>query len=194
MDQSFRRALGELVPLAASGDRPAWDEIVDRFSGLVWNVARGYRLNAADAADVSQTVWLRLVEHLGRLREPEALPGWLATTARHETLRLLRRSGREIPDDDAVGTGLDDRPSGDPGPESLVLQEEQNALVWRALATLSLRCQILLRALSSVQEHSYAEISAALGMPIGSIGPTRARCFDNLRTALAGLGLATAGD
>ena len=108
----------ELLEQAAAGNSGAWDEIVSRYSGLVWAVARGFALSMADAADVSQTTWLRLVEHLGRLREPEHLGGWLATTARHECLRTLRKSGREV-----VAFDADiDIESGEPTPEAVVLR------------------------------------------------------------------------
>lgn len=186
------RTLRELVHLAADGDRAAWEDIVARHAGLVWNVARAHRLADADAADVSQTVWLRLVENLGRIREPDALAGWLATTTRHETLRLLRRSGREVPDEDGVEAGLADRASREPGAEDLVLREERHTTLWGALDTLSPKCRLLLRALASVQSASYVQVAAALDMPIGSIGPTRARCLHHLRTALAGVDLASA--
>jgi len=172
----------ELVAAAAQGDKPAWDELVHRYSGLVWSVARAHRLAPADAADVSQTVWMRLVEHLDRIRDPNHVGGWLATTTRHECLRVLRRSGREVPDDlVAVEQPVDPRES----PEWIVLSRESRRLVWIALARLSQRCQMLLRALSSSPDSSYAEISAALDIPIGSIGPTRMRCLDHLRKQLA---------
>src|SRR5215831_13070195 len=89
-------SLVELVDQASAGDSDAWDELVDRFSGMVWAVARGHGLSSADAADVSQTTWLRLVEHLDRIREPERVGAWLATTARHECLRHVRAWRREI--------------------------------------------------------------------------------------------------
>src|ERR1700736_5759838 len=85
---------------AAAGDATAWDALVGRYSNLVWAVARGHRLNAADAADVSQTTWLRLVEHLDRIEQPERVGAWLATTARRESLRVLRMAGRQIPNGD----------------------------------------------------------------------------------------------
>ncbi|MGN6242251.1 MAG: RNA polymerase sigma factor [Motilibacteraceae bacterium] len=177
---------GQLLTRASTGDSQAWDALVERFAPLVWSVARAHRLDVVAAADVSQTVWLRLVEHLDRLREPEAVAGWLATTTRHECLRLLRREGRELPSDDAPQ--LADRPSDAPGPEELLVLDEQRLLVWRALRTLSARCQALLRALAVSPEASYAEVSAALDMPIGSIGPTRSRCFQHLRKALDAIG------
>src|SRR4029453_9232756 len=92
--------LGPLIAAAVAGDQDAWNRIVDRFAGLVWAIARSFRLSAADAADVSQVTWLRVVEHLDALRDPQALAGWIATTARREALQLLRRQ-REIPVDDA---------------------------------------------------------------------------------------------
>ncbi len=170
----------ELLAAAAAGERGAWDEIVDRYARLVWAVARGFSLSAADAADVSQTTWLRLVEHLGNLREPEHLGGWLATTARHECLRVLRKSGREI-----VGADVDlDLESGEPTPETVVLDLERDRLLWQSLGEIPQRCQVLLRALASEPPPSYQDVSAALGMPIGSIGPTRARCLDHLKKRL----------
>src|SRR5206468_5582762 len=106
--------LADLVRAAAGGDEAAWNALVDRFSSLVWATARAHRLSRDDAADVAQTTWLRLVEHLDRIREPERLGAWLATTARHESLRVIRRGGREQPTDQSdlfempAGESLDD--------------------------------------------------------------------------------------
>lgn len=180
------RPVAELVHAAADGDQDAWGALVERYASLVWNVARAHRLNMADASDVSQTVWLRLVEHLGRLRQPEALAGWLATTTKHECLRTIRKSGREIPDDDREWS--DERAGSEPGPESHVLQAERRTMVWGALEHLSLRCRTLLRALSSAPDSSYVEIAGALDMPVGSIGPTRSRCLQHLRRQLEATG------
>jgi RNA polymerase sigma factor (sigma-70 family) len=170
----------ELLAAAATGERLAWDELVERYSRLVWAVARGFSLSSADAADVSQTTWLRLVEHLGRLREPEHLGGWLATTARHECLRVLRKSGREV-----LGIDADlDLESGEPTPDAVVLDGERDQLLWKSLGEIPQRCQVLLRALATEPPPSYSDVSLALGMPIGSIGPTRARCLDHLKKRL----------
>src|SRR4051812_31229099 len=89
--------VAELVRAAADGDQVAWDELVDRYNGLVWSVARSHRLSSVDASDVVQTTWLRLVEYLGRLQDPERVGAWLATTARRESLRTLRQSARLLP-------------------------------------------------------------------------------------------------
>jgi RNA polymerase sigma factor (sigma-70 family) len=172
----------DLVSAAAAGDRAAWERLVDRFSGLVWSVARSYRLDDVDAADVFQTTWLRLVEHVDALRNPDALAGWLATTTRNECLRMLRHQARQVPTED-------DRIPDEPVPSMLdaeLLTRERDAALWRAFATLSARCQALLRMLASDPAPSYEEISAALDMPVGSIGPTRARCLETLRRAAAG--------
>ena len=176
-------AAASLVLAAAKGDQRAWDQLVERFAGLVWSIARAHRLDTADAADVSQTTWLRLVEHLDRIRDPEHVGGWLATTARHECLRIIRRSNRELPDD-TLDSDLD--PAGEPvpTPEGVVLANEQSRLLRQALGRLSNRCQLLLRALSAAPQPSYADVSLALEIPVGSIGPTRARCLEHLRREL----------
>jgi RNA polymerase sigma factor (sigma-70 family) len=188
------RTTAELVRAASGGDQSAWDEIVERYSGLVWAVARGHRMAHADAADVYQTTWLRLVEHLDRVREPDHLGGWLSQTARHECLRLLRLRGRELPDEDvALGRDPGNHDHGEPtapGPEAAMLAHEERAAVVAAFVRLSARCQALLRLLAADPAPSYAEVSAALDMPVGSIGPTRGRCLQHLRRLLD----RTAGD
>ena len=169
----------DLVRAAGQGDRQAWDALVERFGGLVWSVARAHRLSAADAADVSQTAWLRLVESLDRIREPDRVGAWLATTTRNECLRVIRRSGRQVPTDLEVD---DDPPaSEDPPLDAGVLAGERDQALWRAFESISERCQVLLRMLIADPPPTYEEVSAALGMPIGSIGPIRGRCLDQLR-------------
>jgi RNA polymerase sigma factor (sigma-70 family) len=170
--------LDQLVRAAAVGDQAAWNALVERFQGLVWATARAHRLTRADASDVAQTVWLRLVENLDRIRDPERLGAWLATTARRECLRHIRLHGREQLSDDA---DVFESPSDDPLEVALLTGERDTAL-WQAFARLSERCQTLLRLLVSEDEPSYETIGAALGMPIGAIGPTRMRCLEKLRS------------
>lgn len=167
------------VRAAAAGDAAAWNRLVDRFSGLVWAVARGHRLSEADAADVSQTTWLRLAEHIHRLRDPERVGAWLATTARHESLRTLRRSTRLVPVDHDFDLVVDD---GAPEPDHRLLDTERSTVLWRCFRALPRPCQTLLRTLLADPSPTYADVAVALEMPIGSIGPRRARCLDHLRT------------
>lgn len=171
-----------LVASAADGDETAWSALVDAYSGLVWAVARGVGLGRADAADVSQTTWLRLAEHVRSIREPASVGAWLATTARREALRTAQAAGRSVlrdPLDPSGGVADADAPTVDAG----LLAEERQAALWRALRRLPMPCRSLLRLLLADPAPSYAEVSAALNMPIGSIGPTRARCLDRLRVA-----------
>jgi RNA polymerase sigma factor (sigma-70 family) len=176
-------SISDLLRDAAGGDQRAWDHLVERYSRLVWAVTRGHRLAYADSADVFQTTWLRLVEHLGQLRDPEHLAGWLSTTARHECLRVLRMGRRERPDED-IASGVDPEGSAGPGPEAALLVDEERASVAAAFARLSERCQALLRLVVAEPGLSYTEISLALGIPVGSIGPTRGRCLRHLKDFL----------
>jgi RNA polymerase sigma factor (sigma-70 family) len=170
------------VRRAAAGDQGAWAALVDDFTGLVWSVAAGHRLGPGDTAEVVQTTWLRLLENLGRIREPERLGGWLATTARRESLRLLRLRGREWPAD--AEQVLDREPAPGPTPEEAVLDRDRDRRLWRAFARLPERCQRLLR-LVVVLRPPYTEVAAIMDIPVGSIGPTRQRCLDRLRRQLA---------
>ena len=166
-----------MISAANEGDETAWGAIVDRFAGLIWATARAHRLAPAEAADVTQTTWLRLVENLDRIKDPERLGAWLATTARRECLRHIRLQSREL------ATGEDsvfESPSEDRTEQRLITRE-RNTAVRRAFARISERCQGLLRLLAAPEPLSYEEIASATGMAIGAIGPTRARCLDQLR-------------
>jgi RNA polymerase sigma factor (sigma-70 family) len=174
----------DLVVAAGRGDQVAWDTLVERYSGLVWAVVRAYRMRDSDTADVVQTVWLRLVEHLERLREPEHLGGWLGATARHEALRVLRRSAREQPDED-IDSRRESRNQSDATPEALALSAERRDELVAAFRRLPERCRVLLSLLAADPAPSYAQVAEALDMPIGSIGPTRGRCLSRLRGLLA---------
>jgi RNA polymerase sigma factor (sigma-70 family) len=170
--------LSGLVAAAADGDDQAWGALVQRFSGLVWSISRAHGLGPADAADVSQTAWLRLVEHLTRIREPDRVGAWLAATTRHECIRVLRRAGRQVPTDIEPEAHADDDL---PAMESRLVAGQEQAALWRAFETLPPRCRTLLRILMADPPPNYTEVAAALDMRIGSIGPTRARCLDRLR-------------
>jgi RNA polymerase sigma factor (sigma-70 family) len=169
--------VADLVQAAAEGDQVAWDGLVQRFNGLVWSVARAHRLSPVDASDVVQTTWLRLVENLGRLQEPERVGAWLATTARRECLRTLRLSARVVPTE----TEMLPDPGTDAPLGAALLVDERDRALWAAFGGLSERCQALLRLLVADPPPSYEDVGAALDMPIGSIGPTRQRCLERLR-------------
>jgi RNA polymerase sigma factor (sigma-70 family) len=179
--------LGEESRLKAAreGDQSAWDAIIDKHGSRVWAVARAHRLSSADADDVFQMTFLRLVTHIDTIREPNRLGAWLATTARHECLAVLRRAGRAVPSsDDAV---MDSADLLLPSLDSNLLADERQAELHAALATLSEPCQRLLRVLMADPEPTYEEVSLALDMPVGSIGPTRGRCLKQLRRAMGGI-------
>src|SRR5262249_27091657 len=148
--------LDGLVAAASRGDQAAWEEIVDRFTGLVWATARAHRLSRDDAADVAQTTWLRLGENLDRIRQPERLGAWLATTARRESLRRIQLGARERPSDEA---DLFEAP-GDSAIDRPLLERERDGALWEAFAWLSDRCKTLLRLLVAETEPSYEEVSA----------------------------------
>jgi RNA polymerase sigma factor (sigma-70 family) len=171
--------VAEWLKAAAAGDARAWDRLVERFNNLVWAVARSHRLSSADAADVSQTTWLRLVEHLDRIQQPDRLGAWLATTARRESLAAIRRGARHV----AVGSGIEVSPESldEPSPDGPLIVAEEHSAVARGFGRLAERCQRLLRMLMSDPAPRYEEVAEALGMPIGSIGPTRARCLERLQ-------------
>lgn len=170
----------ELLALAAKGERGAWEALVDRFGQMVWSVARGFRLDEATAKDVSQTVWLKLVENIDQIRDPDRLPGWLATTCRREALRVARARDRDIPTEFAYDVE-------DPGPsfDEMLIDDEEHRAVVRAFGTLDDVCRQLLRLMTVEPALSYEEISEASGRPIGSLGPTRARCLEKLKRAIS---------
>jgi RNA polymerase sigma factor (sigma-70 family) len=177
----------DLVVRAAASDERAWNELVDRYAPLVWSICVRYQLSGADIEDVGQTVWLGLVEQLAsqKLREPAALPGWLATTTQRECLRVLRARGKydvfgTDPDDGGLPRAADDPLTDVTSIEAEILLAERNALLRAALASLPESDQRLLGLLLRDPPLSYAEIGDILGMPQGSIGPTRSRCLQRL--------------
>lgn len=169
-----------LVARVGEGDQEAWNEIIERYAPLVWSICQRYKLDRQDIDDVGQSVWLLLVEHIGSLREAAALPGWLATTTRHECLRVLRAGQRQ----DHAGLPPEEQMPSDPDAataEQELIEAERNAALRAALAGLPDRCRRLLTMLISDPPPAYAQISAALGIAVGSIGPIRARCLERLR-------------
>jgi RNA polymerase sigma factor (sigma-70 family) len=175
--------VSQLVQASASGDGAAWNELVRRYSPLVMAVIRSYRLTPADAQDISQTVWLRLIEHLPNLREPEALPGWLATTTKRECIRQARRAQRVLPVDPQADTNIQDDTAGDLDAD--ILRAELRQALRDGLRELPARDQLLLRLRAADPPKSYQELSQLLGMRIGSIGPTLRRSLDRLRETSA---------
>lgn len=176
-----------LVARASVNDPDAWNEIVERYAPLVWSICARYQLSYQDSEDVGQTVWQTLAEQLVNLREPAALPGWLRTTTYHECLRVVTAARRSEP----RGTMLDDtlQFADDTAIDEEILLAERNAALRAAFAELPPRCQRLLAMLISDPPCSYAEISASLGIPVGSIGPQRARCLERMRKSDALRGL-----
>lgn len=176
----------ELVRRAAAGEAAAWTGLVDAYGALVWSIARQYRLSSSDAADMSQTTWLRLLEHIGRLSDPAHVGAWLATTARREAMRIHAAAKRTTP----VGDEKEfDRSDVVPELDLGLLRHERSVALDAALQVLPPRCRRLLRLLTADPPISYATISAELTMPVGSIGPTRARCLARLRAALESAGI-----
>ncbi|MGP4005211.1 RNA polymerase sigma factor [Streptomyces sp. 4N124] len=185
-----RADVGALVQSAVDGDAAAWKALVEGLSPLVWSVVRAHRLSDADAHEVYQTVWFRFAQHLGRIREPQKAGAWLASTARHESLKVLKSLRRLTPTDDAQ---LLDRVSEDRTPEQSVIDSEDAAAqterirrLWQEFEELGERCRQLLRMLMATPPPSYQEVSAALGIAVGSIGPLRQRCLRRLRARLEG--------
>lgn len=171
----------DLVVNARNGDQFAWDQIVERYAPLVWAMCQRFRLSRADADDVGACVWLRLVERLNTIRQPAALPGWLATTARNECLRVVRVKARETLVDDHERISADTDPSAD----SWLLAQERLIALRTAFAGLSERCRRLLELLFADPPTPYDEVSHVLGIPVGTIGPTRQRCLGKLRASPA---------
>jgi RNA polymerase sigma factor (sigma-70 family) len=172
-----------LVGRAASGDTRAWEQLIDKHGKLVWSITREFKLNESDAADVFQTTWMRLVEHINRLDHPDRVGSWLAATARNECLRCLAARKRLA---FALENVAFDGPAGqEPAVDEALLAGERAKIVREAMTHLPKRWQLLLELLMADPPASYAEISDELGLPIGSIGPTRSRCLAKLRVLLS---------
>jgi RNA polymerase sigma factor (sigma-70 family) len=173
-----------LVRAAMNGDQDAWAGLVAEFGGLVLKVARAHRLSDADVADVAQTTWLRLVEHVRAIDDPERVGAWLATTAWRESARVLARGRRQVVTDHVPDSGTEDDIA------QQLLAAERDAAVRKAFRRLRPRDQALLGLLVADPAPSYEQIGRILHMPIGSIGPTRERSLTRLRREAAHVGLA----
>jgi RNA polymerase sigma factor (sigma-70 family) len=170
--------VSDLVARARKGERQAWDALVERYASLIWSICRRFRLSDADADDVGQNVWLLLVDHLDTLQCAAALPGWLATTTRRECLRVLRTV--QVPVGACVDAEMRSDPLDEPAEHGL-LQAERHAALREAFGRLSPFGQQLMGLLIQDPPLPYAEISTRLGIPVGSIGPNRSRCLDQMR-------------
>jgi RNA polymerase sigma factor (sigma-70 family) len=171
-----------LVRSAAAGDRHAWERLVDQFARLIWSITADFKLAESDAADVAQTTWLRLLEHINRIQYPDRVGSWLAATARNECLRSLAARKRVVlAQDDEVLTAV---VAVAPDVDERILADERDQVVRDALSRLPGRSQRLLELLMADPPTSYAEISHEMGLPVGSIGPTRGRCLAQLRVLL----------
>jgi RNA polymerase sigma factor (sigma-70 family) len=168
-----------LVSAARAGNQLAWNALVDRYNRFVWSIARSFRLSTADAGDAVQMTWLRLVENLDKISDPDRLASWLGTTVRRECLQHLRRSGRDRTDSstDYLVNVSDDAPP----IETSMLESERDRALWQAMGMLGGKCQQLLRVLMASPPPAYTDVAQTLSMPIGSIGPARKRCLAQLR-------------
>ena len=174
--------MADLLSAARAGSEDALGQIVNELSPLLWQVARSAGLSQGDAEDVLQTVWMRLITHLDGIHDAGALTGWLVTTTKREAWRVRAAGRKQLPADQDVFAEL---PEKGPGSEEQVILEDQRRELWAAIGMLSRRCQELLRIMAFAPRSDYATVAAALGMRVGSIGPTRGRCLAKLRALLA---------
>lgn len=171
------RRTASLVRRAAGGEQHAWDQLVDAYGGLVWATARSHGLSEADAADVCQSTWCKLVGKLGALRRPEAVGAWLATTARRQCVELHRAQRGVVP----LGDDLPEQLSHEPAPDRALLLDQRDRGLTAALDRIPARDAQLLRVLFADPAPRYADVAATLGVPVGSIGPMRERALTRLR-------------
>jgi RNA polymerase sigma factor (sigma-70 family) len=188
--ESDRSDITAVVRRAADGDMRAWDRLVDQYCRLIWSIPVRFNLEESDAADVVQTTWMRLIEHIDRIEQPDRVGSWLMATARNECRRHMAARKRlvlvhEDQEFDSVNHG--------PEVDEALLAAERAQAVRDALAHLPSQCQQLLRLLMADPPVTYAEISDQLGLPVGSIGPTRGRCLAKLRTLLEASASGTRG-
>ncbi|MFC5822843.1 RNA polymerase sigma factor [Nonomuraea insulae] len=164
----------ELLAAAADGDRSAWDELESRFGPRMWAVARACGLSPADAADAVQGSWLRLLQNLTSIRDPSVVGSWLTTTVRREALLLLRKERSGVSSFEVVE---------DPDPAAAVLEADDRRLLWKMVSTLQEPCRTLLQLVAN--DLGNQQVASRLGLPAGSVGPTKARCLEKLRTLIS---------
>ena len=174
--------VADLLASAARGDQGAWNALVQRYMPLVYSVTRKLNLTQPEAEDVSQTVWLKLIEHLDSIKTPAALPGWIATTTRNAAISALRSGRRTQPVDPAPG-GMLDRTSTSHNVENDVMRFEQFQALRSAIDQLRPDYRQLILLMLDDPPHSYEEIGELMGIPATSVGPTRARCLKKLRSS-----------
>ena len=172
------RELAKLVRAAGRDDPCAWDCLVAEYTPMLKGVARRHRLGPFEQDDVVQRTWIALVRHIGRLRDPASLPFWLSTTARRESLHILQEAAREVPNQELVDRQL---PLGhDDGPTPVV-DAERRDVARKAIAALPARQRALLSAFAVEPALSYKQVGERVGIPVGSVGPTRQRCIERMR-------------
>jgi RNA polymerase sigma factor (sigma-70 family) len=171
--------VADLVTRARKGDQQAWDSLVERYAPLIWSICRHYRLDRADAEDVGQRIWLQFVNHLGAIRDPAAVPGWLTTTTKRECGRIVRATRGPQAAGQLLDESIADRQT--TTAEQELLAAERHAVLHQAFTCLTPSRQQLMAMLIEDPPVPYTEISARLGIPVSSIGPTRRRCLDKLR-------------
>lgn len=172
---------GEDLVAWRAGDRAALERLVHRLTPMLWHTVRAYRLDEAAAEDVVQSTWLAFVKSGGTIADPQALVRWLTVTARREAWHTARTAGKaDLADDDVLDLRAD------PGPsvEEVVERAHRDGALWDAVRTLPERCQRLLRVIAFADRPDYESLAVELGMPVGSIGPTRGRCLAKLRALL----------
>ena len=161
-----------------AGDVARMDELVEMLTPILWHTARAQGMAEGSAQDAVQTAWLRLVENADRVKDPQAVMGWLIVTVRRECWRVTKSASREDHEVDA------DHPDDLPDPSRMAVRRESHRILWAHLQRLSPNCQALLRVIAFADRPDYAAVSEALKMPMGSIGPTRGRCLAKLRASL----------
>jgi RNA polymerase sigma factor (sigma-70 family) len=183
VEDSLATRAGRLFSEYRNGNEATMADLVRMLTPILWHTARSSRLDSATAEDVLQTVWLTLVRKADTIAEPLAVLQWMVVTTKREAWRVSRTQAKTRPEDMET-TGTADRDSPDTVEDEVIRGETQNRL-WEHVELLPERCRALLRVIAFADRPDYADLAKALGMPQGSIGPTRGRCLAKLRLSLA---------